>query len=83
MLKFVKGLACREDEDNPLLPAHRHQVAQVIMDFPDMFTERPGKSKGWEHQINTHTLNTVVRTPIHPVPLAMQKMLQQEVEKML
>lgn len=72
----------REDEDDSLLPAQRCQVAQVIMDFPDVFTEVPGTARGWEHKRETLG-STVGNTPIHFVLLAMQEMVQQEVEKML
>lgn len=52
------------------------------MEFPDAFSEVPGTTKECEHKIIT-PLDRVVRTPVRPIPLALQPMLQEEVEKML
>lgn len=71
-----------EDKDNSLAPVQRQQVAQVIMKFPDVFSETPGMAKGWKHTILTPP-DTVARMPVRPIPLALQPVLQQEVGEMV
>lgn len=52
------------------------------MEFPDVFVDQPEVSRGWEHKNNTHThTKVVVRTPLRPIPLALQQILQQKVDK--
>lgn len=53
----------QEEEDGPLSPVQWRQVAQVITEFPDVFVDKPGETKGWEHKIVT-PLGWVVRSPL-------------------
>lgn len=52
-----------EDEDGPLFPVQRRQLAQVITEFPDVFSLVPGTAKGCEHKTITPP-GRVIRTPI-------------------
>lgn len=59
----------QEDEDNPLSPVQKRQVARITLEFPDVFPDAPGAAKGWEYKI-VMPQDQVVMTPIRPVPLA-------------
>lgn len=72
----------RKDEDNLLSPVQQRNVYLVIMAFPDVFVDRLGTAKGWEHKMIT-TPDVVVRTPLCPITLASRQVLQHEVNKML
>lgn len=54
------------------------KVALVIIEFPDVFVDRPGTATGWEHKIITSPPDMVVWFPLHPVPFTLQEVLQQE-----
>lgn len=52
------------------------------MDFPEGFKDAPGMAMGWGHK-NTTPPAIVVRIPVQPVPIALQKVVQEEIDKML
>lgn len=69
-----------EDDADPFSPGQWSQVAQVIKDVPEVFKDALRTALEREHKITT-SQGIVVRSPIQPVPIALQKMLQEEVDK--
>lgn len=67
--------------DDPLSPVQKIQVAREITAFSDVFINRPGQAQGCERKIKTPP-KWVMRTPIHPVRLALRESLQAKVENM-
>lgn len=52
------------------------------MAFSDVLINSLGIAKGWEHKIISPP-EVIFKTPLHPIPLALRQVLQQEVDKML
>lgn len=58
------------------------EVRNLIQEFPDVFTDRPGLTNLLEHDIRT-TTETPIRLRPYPIPFAMVDQVNEEVEKML
>lgn len=57
------------------------QIQQVLNEYPDIFSELPGKMQEVDHHIPTF-LGRVVRILFLPIPLALKEALDKEVQSM-
>ena len=60
----------------------REQLQSLIQDYPEVFTDVPGKTDLIQHKIKL-TSNTPVRCKPYPLPYAAREELKNEVESML
>ena len=68
---------------NPALnPKERKQVEELIQEFPETFSEKPGRTTLMEHDIKL-TTDTPVRVKQYPLPYSMMEAVGDEVRNML
>lgn len=65
-----------------ILAGKTQQIKQVITEFPDVFSDSPGMARGVQHHIHTPP-GVIVHTPMYPTPLALQGIIEQEVQNIL
>lgn len=65
-----------------LTDEQRKQVQDLVHDYQDIFTDRPGTTDLEEHRIELTTEEPIRQKP-YPVPYAMRETLREEVRKML
>ena len=65
-----------------LTPEQRKEVQELIYEYRDIFTERPGTTDLVEHEIEL-TTSEPVRVAPYPIPYAKRETVQNEVEAML
>ena len=58
------------------------EVSELLMEFPDVFTDKPGLTNLITHEIKT-TTETPVRLKPYPLPYAMENVVSDEIDKML
>ena len=58
------------------------EVSELLMEFQDVFTDKPGLTN-----LITHEIKTTTETPVHlkpyPLPYAMENIVSDEIDKML
>ena len=62
--------------------SERQEVRNLVNEFPDVFTDKPGLTDLLEHEIKT-TTDTPIRLKLYPLPFAMTDVVSNEIEKML
>ena len=68
---------------NPALnPKERKQVEELIQEFPETFSEKPGRTTLMEHDIKL-TTDTPVRVKQYPLPCSMMEAVGDDVRTML
>ena len=70
------------DISEGLTPEQRKEVQELVYEYRDIFTERPGTTDLVEHEIEVITPHPVRVAP-YPIPYAKQEVVQREVEAML
>ena len=65
-----------------LSSSQMQQISDVLQEFPDVLSDKPGRTTLAEHDIKL-TSTSPVRTKPYPVPFTMRDTVCQEVEKML
>ena len=58
------------------------EVCELLMEFPDVFIDKPGLTNLITHEIKT-TTETPVRLKPYPLPYAMENIVSDEIAKML
>ena len=62
--------------------SERQGVRNLVNEFPDVFTDKPGLTDLLEHEIKT-TTGTPIRLKPYPLPFAITDVVSDEIEKML
>ena len=65
-----------------LTAEQRRQVIELLEEYQDIFTERPGTTDLGEHQIELTTAD-LIRTKPYAMPYSKRKEVEEEVQKML
>ena len=65
-----------------LTTAQRTDLSDLIREFKDVFSTKPGKTKVIEHHIHTRDTKPI-KLPPYRVPQALQAMVKQEIKDML
>ena len=60
----------------------KETIAQVLSEFSDIFTDKPGLTHLVEHTVET-TSDQSIRSKLYPVPYSVRGKLESEIEKML
>ena len=60
--------------------SERQEVRNLVNEFPDVFTDKPGLTDLLEHEIKT-TTDTPIRLKLYPLPFAMTDVVSDEIEK--
>ena len=59
--------------------SERQEVRNLVNEFPDVFTDKPGFTDLLEHEIKT-TTDTPIRLKLYPLPFAMTDVVSDEIE---